>query len=61
VVHQPQIGTDGRAIKERHNTNHGKPRYHTSPHDHDITWDSDGNPHWSELKNYWDGNIPIFS
>ena len=54
------IGPEGKAVKERHNTNHGKPKDHTDPHDHDITWDSNGNPYWSEPHNSWDGNIPIF-
>ena len=54
------IGPDGKATKERHWTNHGKPKYHSNPHDHDISWDVDGNPDFGSSQNYWDGNIPIF-
>ena len=38
------IGSDGRATKETHKTDHGFPKYHTNPHDHKIEWDKDGNP-----------------
>ncbi|MBE6899475.1 MAG: RHS repeat-associated core domain-containing protein [Ruminococcaceae bacterium] len=51
---ETKIGSDGRAIKERHNTDHNTPKYHTNPHDHDITWDSNGNPHFSKPINYYD-------
>ena len=53
-------GPDGRAIKERHWTDHGKPKYHTNPHDHNISWDANGNPIFDESQNYWDGIIPVF-
>ena len=54
------IGKNGKADQQRHNTTHGKPKYHTAPHDHDITWDTNGNPVFSDPINYWDGNVPIF-
>ena len=57
---ETHIGSDGKADRVRHNTDHGNPKYHSNPHDHDITWDSNGNPQFSEPHNYWDGNIPIF-
>ena len=38
------IGNDGRAIKEKHYTDHGNPKHHTNPHEHDIEWDNEGNP-----------------
>ena len=31
-------------------TDHGKPKHHTNPHDHDISWVSDGNPVFSDPK-----------
>jgi len=33
---ETKIGDDGRAIKERHYSDHQKPWAHTNPHDHDI-------------------------
>ncbi|MCD7855643.1 MAG: hypothetical protein LUG66_08545 [Clostridiales bacterium] len=38
------IGSDGRAVREKHNTDHGNPKYHDNPHYHDIKWDENGNP-----------------
>ena len=35
-----KIGDDGRAVIERHYTDHNKPWAHTNPHDHIITWDN---------------------
>ena len=35
-----KIGDDGRAIIERHYTDHNRPWAHTNPHDHIITWDN---------------------
>ncbi|KGG79954.1 hypothetical protein Y919_08895 [Caloranaerobacter azorensis H53214] len=37
---ETKIGPDGRAIKERHHTDHGNPKYHTNPHDHEIKWEN---------------------
>ncbi len=33
-----KIGRDGRAVKERHYTDHKQPWAHTNPHDHLIDW-----------------------
>lgn len=44
---ETKIGEDGRANKERHHTDHGNPKVHTNPHDHDINWDESGNPDFS--------------
>ena len=52
---ETKIGSDGRATRERHNTDHGAPKYHTNPHDHDITWDDLGKPHFGPAINYPDG------
>ena len=35
-----KIGADGRAIKERHFTDHNRPWAHSNPHDHFINWDN---------------------
>lgn len=35
-----KIGEDGRAITERHYTDHKQPWAHTDPHDHPIYWDN---------------------
>jgi len=57
---ETKIGSDSRAIKERHNTDHGNPKYHTNPYDHNITWDKNGNPHFGGSINYPNGNVPDF-
>ena len=54
------IGESGKAQKERHWSNHGNPKKHSNPHDHDISWDVNGNPDFTTRTNYWDGDIPIF-
>ena len=56
---ETHIGSDGRADRERHHTNHGKPKEHTNPHDHEIKWDGD-NPSFGRHINYPSGNVPIF-
>lgn len=35
---ETKIGPDGRAIMERHHTDHGSSKKHTVPHDHAIDW-----------------------
>lgn len=35
-----KIGEDGRAVIERHYTDHKQPWAHTNPHDHPIHWDN---------------------
>ena len=56
---QIKIGDDGRAEKVRHYSDHGNPKYHTNPHDHDITWTPDGNPDFGNPQNYPDGAPPF--
>lgn len=48
---------DGKAIIERHYTDHGRPDKHSDPHDHEINWDN-GYPELGPPINYHDGNIP---
>jgi len=55
-----KIGSDGRASKERHYSDHGNPSKHTNPHDHDINWGPDGNPQFGPPINYPDG-APSFN
>lgn len=52
----------GRAVKERHYTDHGFPKYHSNPHDHILEYKPYGSPDWanSEQINYFDGNTPEF-
>lgn len=56
-----KIGDDGRAIKERHYTDHLYPNKHSSPHDHPVDW-SKGvpKPDSKNRINYFDGKIPEF-
>lgn len=53
-----EIGKDGRAVRERHLTDHGKPKLFSNPHAHKITWCASGVPIFSAPINYWDGNAP---
>ena len=55
---QTKIGDDGKAIRERHYTDHGNPTKHTVPHDHDIKWEN-GHPNFSAPINYPNG-APTF-
>lgn len=51
------MGEDGRAVRERHYTDHNRADKHTDPHDHDINWDPDrGNPLSGPPINYPDGS-----
>ena len=50
---ETEIGEDGRATRERHNTDHGNPQKHSNPHDHEITWGNDGKPHFGPQINYY--------
>ncbi len=61
-VYETKIGADGRAIMERHYTDHNRPHTgHTNPHDHEIEWSPiDGHPIPSDPINYPDGMIPDF-
>lgn len=47
----------GRAVLERHYTDHNKPWAHSNPHDHEYNWDHDY-PQRLGTINYFDGNIP---
>ena len=49
-----KIGSDGKAEKERHYTDHDRPDKHSDPHDHIIDW-SDGVPKPGPQINYPDG------
>ena len=67
---ETKIGEDGRAVIERHYSDHHNPKSHTNPHDHKINWDNprgfpkpgkpinypDGAP---EFKNYRGANMKI--
>lgn len=49
-----KIGDDGRAVMERHGTDHFSPGAHTDPHDHPVDW-SGGFPHLMPPINYPNG------
>ena len=57
-----KIGDDGRAVYERHCTDHGNPKVHSNPHDHIIDWHEpiEGIPNFVRQINYWDGDVPEF-
>ena len=51
-----KIGEDGRAVMERHYTDHKQPKAHTDPHDHPILWSKPaGYPQPQSPINYPDG------
>lgn len=55
-----KMDKSGRAIKERHYTDHDNPARHANPHDHNIKWDTpDGHPEPQGPINYPDG-VPEF-
>ncbi len=56
---ETKIGADGKAVMERHYSNHGNPSKHSIPHDHKISWESN-RPNWGKPQNYWDGDVPDF-
>ena len=56
--YETKIGEGGRAVVERHNTDHGKPKKHSNPHDHEIKWDKNGHPQYSDPINYTDNKKP---
>ncbi len=59
---ETKIGDDGRAVKERHYTDHNRPDKHTNPHDHEIHWNSErGNPMPSSPINYPHGALEFKS
>lgn len=56
-----KIGKDGRAVRERHCTDHNRPKFHSNPHDHLIAWDKNNDsPIFHKPNNYWDENPPVF-
>jgi len=59
-LQQTLIGMDGKAVVERHHTDHHRSEIHTNPHDHIITWvkrESDGKEHllWGSHIDYREG------
>ena len=56
-VYLQKYNNDGKAIKERHLTNHNQPWAHTNPHDHIITWEQ-GFPLFAKKIDY-DTSLPI--
>ena len=58
-LRETKIGADGKAIKERHYSNHGSSKQHSIPHDHNISWEGN-RPNWGKAENYWDGDVPDF-
>jgi RHS repeat-associated protein len=56
---ETEIGPDGRAIRERHNTDHGNPKIHSNPHDHNIDWTPEGKPIFGRPINYPNGAPPL--
>lgn len=60
AIFATKIGEDGRAIRERHYTDHGKTHKHSDPHDHEIHWDNpDEHPELQAQLNYLN-SIPEF-
>lgn len=52
---------DGRAIRERHYTNHGYPKHHSDIHDADVIWNGkNGGPRLVNQVNYFDVEVPVF-
>ena len=55
-----KIGEDGRAVTERHYTDHKQPWAHTNPHDHPIHWDNPaGYPDPQPPINYPNGALEL--
>ena len=55
-----KIGQDGRAVMERHLSDHKKPWLHTDPHDHIILWNEEtGAPMFQKQINY-PNEVPEF-
>ena len=58
---ETKIGEDGRAVSERHHSDHGQPWAHSNPHDHKISWSSPryGIPNFTKPHiNYWPDAFP---
>lgn len=54
-----KYNNDGKAILERHYTEHSPNNIHSNPHDHEISWDN-GHPNVGPPINYFDKNVPEF-
>lgn len=54
-----KIGDNGLAVYERHYSTAPNEKYHTNPHDHEITWENN-HPNLGPAINYPDGNAPEF-
>ena len=57
-----KIGDDGRAVKERHFSDHKKPWKHTNPHDHIVNWEFPikGVPNFEKPHINYYGDVPEF-
>ncbi len=57
-----KIGLDGRAVCERHYTDHHQDYVHTNPHDHNINWEYPklGFPNFEKPHINYYGDIPEF-
>lgn len=58
---ETKIGDDGRAVAERHHSNHNFPKFHSTPHDHRINWETPkyGIPNFEKPPiNYWPDEYP---
>lgn len=51
--------SEGKAVAERHLTDHDKSHKHSNPHDHLINWDKNF-PDFNKLINYFDEKVPTF-
>lgn len=50
---------EGKAVAERHLTDHNKAHQHSNPHDHLINWDNNF-PNFYDKINYFDNEVPSF-
>ena len=58
---ETKIGSDGRAVAERHHTTAPNPKFHSNPHDHKINWEfpRKGVPNFEKPHtNYWSDEYP---
>ncbi len=64
---ETKIGDDGRAVLERHHTDHNQPWAHSNPHDHKINWESPRygipnfeKPHINYTADHYPDGVPEF-
>lgn len=50
---------NGKAVAERHLTDHNKAHQHSNPHDHLINWDNNS-PNFYDKYNYFGNEVPSF-